>query len=507
MSPSPDALPAVDLARLPRPILDAHPRWIELYDFAWSLAARNRRRGKTGRWYMDCAWDPSRNYQWVWDTSFMCMYCRFAPEQYPGIQSLDNFYDLQRADGYIGMTYDMDTGSEPWPDRINPPLFAWAEREYVRTTGDTSRLARVIPRIEQLMGWIDANRRTEPHRRLKALDNSDDYRGGTADPYRLYYFEDGGSSGMDDAPRSPRVAAAGQHFDWIDLSSQMALSFSCLAELNAAAGQADRSADWRGRAGELGELINSELWCERSRFYHDRCIPRNFLAHKTVAGFWPILAGICPPERLDALVAHLRDEREFNRPTPVPSLSADDINYDPNGTYWVGGVWAPTNYMVTRGLMTAGRGDVAHEIADRYMGVLARTYEQVEPHTLWEAYSPEADLPGLAAYTTQRVKPHFVGWTGVGPIVMLIENIIGIDLDLVAHRATWDVRLTERHGVRQLRLGSGLTADFLCEPRNRSSDPAAVTVRSDADLSVTVNVAGRSASGVAKARQELKMRV
>ena len=48
---------------------------------------------------MDAAWDPERNYQWVWDTCFMALYCRYCAAQYPGVESLDNSYELQRDDG------------------------------------------------------------------------------------------------------------------------------------------------------------------------------------------------------------------------------------------------------------------------------------------------------------------------------------------------------------------------------------------------------------------------
>ena len=69
--------------------------------------------------------------------------------------SYDIFYQLQRDDGYISMTYDFDTGKEPYPDRINPPLFAWGEWEYYRSTGDASRFTHAVPHIEKLMDWID----------------------------------------------------------------------------------------------------------------------------------------------------------------------------------------------------------------------------------------------------------------------------------------------------------------------------------------------------------------
>ena len=478
----------INLSLLPQPFLSAHPEWVELYEFAWRVAARNVRFSR-GRWHMDAAWDAARNYQWVWDTCFMVLYCRYANGQFPGVPSLDNFYEMQRDDGYIGMTYDMTTGEEPWPDRINPPLFAWVEWEHYRATGDASRFARAVPHIEKLMEWIDANRRTRPHRRNHAIDADHESLGDSGDTFQLYYFEDCGSSGMDDSPRTPRYPDAGQFFDWIDLSSQMALSFRMLANMHRVLENPERSAYWTARAEEISRLINEELWCARTRFYHDRTLPKNFVTCKTAAGFWPLLAGICPEERRDALVEHLRDEREFNRPTPVPTLSADDPNYDEDGTYWLGGVWAPTNYMITRGLMLSGRGDAAHEIAMRYLGALARTYADFEPHTLWECYAPERDRPGLAAYTRELVKPDFVGWTGAGPISMLIENIIGLDVDAPARTVTWDIRLAEENGVRRLRIGDGM-ADFRCHERTNGS-PARVEIYSDTELTVRLRHDGR----------------
>ena len=489
---SENELNGVDLSRLPRPILGAHPEWEALNQFAWRLAAGNIRVSR-GRRHMDAAWDPQRNYQWVWDTSFMALYCRYAADQYPGVESLDNFYELQRDDGYISMTYCMDTGEEPWPGRINPPLFAWVEWEHYLATGDASRFEHALPHIERLMAWIDANRRTAPHRRLAATDGPLAGRGESLEQFRLYFFADGGSSGMDDSPRTPRDGEAGRFFDWVDLSSQMALSFRCLSRMRAVLRDTERAAHWSARADELGALINAELWCERTRFYHERTLPMNFVANKTAAGFWPVLAGICPENRLDALVQHLEDEREFNRPTPVPSLSADDPNYSPEGIYWVGGVWAPTNYMITRGLMLAGRGDTAHQIAMRYIGVLARTYAEVQPHTLWECYSPEADLPGLAAYNKNRVKPHFVGWTGLGPIAMLVENVIGIDVNVPQKRVDWTIRLVEEHGIEQLAVGGRARADLLCAERDGADDPAVVRIRSDAALTVRLRCCGREA--------------
>jgi hypothetical protein len=91
----------VDLTKLPQPILPGRPDWLELYDFSWKTAARNIRISH-GRRHMDVAWDPARNCQWVWDACFMALYCRYGNGQYPGLESLDNFYDMQHAEDTSG---------------------------------------------------------------------------------------------------------------------------------------------------------------------------------------------------------------------------------------------------------------------------------------------------------------------------------------------------------------------------------------------------------------------
>ena len=84
--------------------------------------------------------------------------------------------------------------------------------------------------------------------------------------------------------------------------------------------------------------------------------------------------------------------------------------------------------------MRAGRHDVAHAIALKYLQGLQRTYAKAEPHTLWECNSAEDDAPGITGIETRKtVKPDFVGWSGIGPTAMLIENVIGIDIDMLEY--------------------------------------------------------------------------
>ena len=75
------------------------------------------------------------------------------------------------------------------------------------------------------------------------------------------------------------------------------------------------------------------------------------------------------------LSSHLENPAEFNRAHRIPALSADDPHYCRTGDYWCGGVWAPTNYMVLKGLDEAGCGDLAHQIALNHNENVVRVFE------------------------------------------------------------------------------------------------------------------------------------
>lgn len=98
----------------------------------------------------------------------------------------------------------------------------------------------------------------------------------------------------------------------------------------------------------------------------------------------------------------------------------------------------------------------------------------------------------MKPYTREDVKPDFVGWTGIGPIAMLIENIIGIELNAPEKRIDWTIRLAEEHGLRQLAIPGG-HVDLICESRKGADSPAAISVSATAPIRVNAVCSGRSA--------------
>jgi hypothetical protein len=140
------------------------------------------------------------------------------------------------------------------------------------------------------------------------------------------------------------------------------------------------------------------------------------------------------------MIAYLEDPAVFNRPHRVPSQGFDSEAYNPDGGYWLGGVWAPTNYMVLRALTHRGYDDLAYAIARNHVQNVAQVFQ--ETGTLWENYAPEKAAPG------QPARPDFVGWTGISAVSVPIEYVVGLRALIEREGLLWDIRLTERHGVR-----------------------------------------------------------
>lgn len=469
---------AFEQKELPSIIYDDKPQCIELYQKAWQIAFGNIESDLPEGWLPQLTCMPGSGLIWQWDSCFLVFFSRFSNGQLPAINNLDNLYRLQREDGYFSMTYNVLTQKAVALGRINPPLYAWAEWEHYLITGDSSRFRRILPILTRYYDWIKTNRRWKKN--------------------GLYWFEDSGSSGMDNAPRGGWgvPSLGGSDVCYIDLACQQALSAHYLCKIAKTIEAEEIAFRFQREYEELKTLINKAHWNEKTGFYFDLFSSNkpdfrdNFINHKTIAGFWPLVAGIANEEQAKRLLEHLLDPNEFNTPHPVPSLSQDDPNYEPLGSYWRGGVWAPTNYMVVKGLKKYNKLPWAREIAKKHLAAMHEVMINENYGGIWECYAPQYPQPAVNAYG-KLVRPNFVGWSGLGPISMLLEAIFGLEFDASENCIEWIIGTEGRHGIENLEFNGGKVS-LVCKGKSHVPGETKIIVETSSELKLKLSLMGQS---------------
>ncbi len=407
--------------RLPNPLMPSRQDWVEMYWKAWSFLVQNISHGSaengfTGT-YLDAAFNGNI---FQWDTCFMVQFARYGYHFLPVLPSLDNFYRKQDSDGYICREYRRLNGkpvfSKSSADAVNPPLFSWAEWEYYRISNGLDRLHKVLPGLISYYRWLAAGRQNESG---------------------LYWSSPLGC-GMDN---TPRYAA-----NWIDFSAQQVLNSLCIARIAGALGQDKTAEEFYDKNASLSKKINELMWDEKEGYYWDLDTANAYVPVKTIAPFWTLLAEAASPERVSRLAEHLSNPGEFWRPHVFPTLSADHPLYSPNGDYWRGSVWPLTNYAVIKGLSRCGHKALAIQASENHLKRMALVYK--ETGSIWENYSSEHPGPGSLA------KKDFVGFSGLGPIALLIEEILGIEVDAPSNTLFWRLYPVHEQGLRNLRFGN-----------------------------------------------------
>jgi len=453
------------MGEIPLVTIDDHPDWAALYHEAWRIAMTRTKSPRPGSGLVSVFMDEAFSDNiFQWDTCFMVLFGRLGNGTVPAVKSLDNFYALQRKDGYICREISEIDGHDIWPKdsavAINPPLFSWAEWKSYEVTGDKQRLKKVLRNLIDYYVWIKKNRRVK----------------------NGLYYTSGLGSGMDNSPRCYRLGYDDKldyGYTWVDMSSQQALNALYISKIAGEVGDASNAKRFKTEYESLSKLINKLLWSEKAGFYYDLTEKGEFTGVKTIASFWPLLAGVADKRQAEKLVEHLKKKSEFNRPHPVPTLAKSSPFYDVMGGYWRGAVWAPTEYMVVRGLDEYGYGDLAREIAAKHLNNMSQVYKTTG--TIWENYAPESPMQGKPA------APEFVGWSGLGPIAMLIEDIIGIRADAARNLIYWRVKETGRHGVHYFKFG-GHTVSLLADPRKSPDESPMLHVTTDSTIKFLVEV-------------------
>lgn len=458
--------------KLPIPIWDGHKSVIDCYYKTWSLAWRNLRKANAKSGFVSNFIDTAFNdYLFMWDSSFIVMFGKYASRYFNFQKTLDNFYSHQHLDGFICREIAELQPGEQWqrddPASTGPNILPWAEWEYYLSTGDKERLSWVFDPLCAYHNWLKLNR---------------SWKDGT-------YWSCGLACGMDNCPRQEKGYddhASHGFMSWIDTCAQMYLSASILIEMGKILGRANETNIYKAEAEMLKKVINNKMWDEKTSFYYDVFRDGKVSGIKSVGSYWTLLAGLVPKERAEKFIGHLNNEKEFKRPDRIPTLSADNPNYNPDGGYWRGGVWAPTNYMTLCGLNNYGYDNLAYEIARDYLNTVIAVYERTG--TVYENYAPEKIDIGVCGWPA---KADFVGWTGLAPISILFEYVFGIHPDAKNKKIVWNLNLTDKHGIKQYPLGEA-TVDFICEKRNTQDEIPVIHLKSDKPVTVEIRYGNKS---------------
>lgn len=79
----------------------------------------------------------------------------------------------------------------------------------------------------------------------------------------------------------------------------------------------------------------------------------------------------------------------------------------------------------------------------------------------------------------------FVGWSGLFPISILYEYIFGVRSDPVHGRLTWDVRLTDAHGIVDYPFGD-IPVTLRCEERTSTDEEPVITIEAPCPIEAEI---------------------
>ncbi len=449
--------------RLPKPVWDGHESAIECYNKAWKIAFGNLRKPTPGSGLISNFIDTAFNgFTFMWDSSFMMMFGKYAGDVFKFQNTLDNFYAKQHKDGFICREIcEAENGDQFYrhdPSSTGPNILPWSEWEYYLTTGDQNRITDVFDPLMGYYNWIRENR-TWPNG---------------------LYWTTGWGCGMDNQPRQKSNYCAEfshGHMVWVDATIQQIMSAKILIKMAKILGREDETSALKQEIAFLTKEVNSKLWDDKSKYYYDQWQNGELNYVKTIGSYWALLADIVPDNRLDDFVAHLENEKEFKRKHRIPTLSADNPHYREDGGYWCGGVWAPTNYMVLKGLDKTGYNKLAFDIALNHLQNVVDVFEDTE--TVWENYAPELRSRGNPS------TKDFVGWTGLVPITVLFEYVFGLRPYAAENKIVWYVNLTERHGIKNYPFGEH-RYDIMCSERKAGEKPV-INVKGNAPITIELH--------------------
>lgn len=298
-------------------------------------------------------------------------------------------------------------GFGPW---AAPPVVAYAYWELFKKNGSVAMLEDVFTRLFDYHLWLNYNRDV----------NKDG----------LYSWAHPSESGLENAPRFDKASPG--DCDAVDLSCLVSVQLRSLANMAAVLKEDTVKENLEARKAELDGWINDDLWDQSTGFYYDKAFagPQKgqFVGPRSIAGWYPLFAGIVPKDRLGRYLRHLSSRDEFWTAFPVPSVARDDPSFDKTMNMWRGATWVVGNYLIIKGMKGYGFRQLPGELAYLTAFHVLETFK--DKANFFEYYNSIGPNDNIELFARKNDKtgprPWCVGGTGIVANILL-EDMLGIE--------------------------------------------------------------------------------
>ena len=381
--------------------------WDRVAEDARRVLAGNRQRGISaweGRRYdFVCPSPSSYPFQWFWDSAFHAIALLHVDPELAK-QEIRCLMQGARPDGFMPhmllweksaheaalREYSITLADPFYTATIQPPVVARAVLRIYEATGDSEFVREVLPPIRRFFRWLKAYRDPDDDSLIAIIQP--DESGLDASPKYDRLMQVSHEPPQETLPKlrrsmqrlfeayashraDPARIAALDVFIWEDVmvNAIYADGLRCLAKLTDLAGEAD---EFSARASRVRAALEAKCWDEKAGVFWDlagwREEPSRIL---TFSSLFPLILEDLDPDKAQRLIGeHLLNEREFWLPYPVPSVAATEPSFDPKwrtNTTWRGPTWINVNWYLYWGLRGHGRTDVASDLAERTIQMMA----------------------------------------------------------------------------------------------------------------------------------------
>lgn len=380
---------------------------------------------------------------------FSTFFLVYSNRNYIAETNLDYFYRKQEITGAIRSRYNLETDTavitKDNPEGIGIPIFAWAELNVYNMTANKRRLKEVLPILENYMQWLNDTCRSKDG----------------------LYHAPAAAMNYINGPRKECFFPA-------DFNACVALNTLCLAEIADILNEKEIEFKYKKMYFGIKTRINEKMWDEETGFYYDLDKNESMLLTKALSSYWTLLAEVPNKPKVEKLLAQLADPKVFGTEHPFPSLAVSDVSFNEKGNGYCGSVFPELNYMVIKGMQKYGFFESAREYAMRHIYFVLETIfpsdeAKAESGTaaFWEAYNPYHEGPASWQRHSWFPRKDYVLTVGLTTISMMIENVLGLEVNLPRKTIDWTISNIEEMGIQNISLKKNMIRKITTEKTNR----------------------------------------